>query len=185
MDTNALQKFITRESMKAEFEQKLDERVQRYLDVKPHGIIPNHQFASASTECAKLYANGYNFACVALVQAVAEAILRMLSDVHLSKHPNSYEKGVKDLCGKGFIDKQLESALLTIWRRRNDFHHLNPNVPVDYQVLDKLAKEKLSLLNYVESVLFAFTVDSGRINPKNPRYWKIRSGRADVYLRLA
>ncbi len=70
-----LQQAQTADSMKQEFEQTLLERVKRYLQVKPHGIIPNAPFSVPSSECSLLFRDGHFFACIALVQAVAEAIV--------------------------------------------------------------------------------------------------------------
>ena len=38
-----------------------------------HGIIPDHHFAKASTECIGLYRDGYLLSAVMVSQAVAEA----------------------------------------------------------------------------------------------------------------
>ena len=66
------QRALTTDSIKQEFEQTLPERVERYLQVKPHEIIPNAPFAVPSAECRFLFRDGHFYACIALVQAVAD-----------------------------------------------------------------------------------------------------------------
>ena len=82
MDKEMVDKLIqqkqTEDSMKQEFDQTLSERAIRYLEVKPYGIIPNTKFAAASSECSLLFRDDHFYGCIALVQAVAEALVRFL-----------------------------------------------------------------------------------------------------------
>ncbi len=39
-------------------QQTLDERVDRYIEINHQGIIGNHYFAAASSECIMLYRDG-------------------------------------------------------------------------------------------------------------------------------
>tara|TARA_B100000315_G_C14401590_1_gene506723 strand:+ start:364 stop:645 length:282 start_codon:yes stop_codon:yes gene_type:complete len=80
-----LQRRLTTDSMKQEFEHTLPERVERYLQIKPHGIIPNAPFAAPSSECSLLFRVGHFYACIALAQAVAEAIVRYMCDIDFKK----------------------------------------------------------------------------------------------------
>ena len=59
---------------------EIGERVNRYLEAKKLFpiAIPNAHFSPISSECMLLYRDGYFFACIALSQAVAEAIIRFL-----------------------------------------------------------------------------------------------------------
>ena len=70
------QRAFTTDSIKQEFEHTLQERVERYLQVKPHEIIANTPFAVPSAECRFLFRDGHFYACIALVQAVTEAIVQ-------------------------------------------------------------------------------------------------------------
>ena len=55
----------------------IGERVSRYLELDFTELVPNEQpFTPISAECILLYRDGYFFACIALCQAVAEAIVR-------------------------------------------------------------------------------------------------------------
>jgi len=179
------QQALTTESIRQEFEQTLPERVGRYLQVKPHIIIPNAPFAAPSSECSLLYRDGHFYACIALVQAVTEAIVRYICDIDFRKHGKDFEKNIENLYKRNFISDKIRESLLKIWEKRDDYHHLNPNVESDRQTLEKLAKEKACLLVEVESGIFKFSFgNDGSIIPKHPKYWKISSDRAGVFLRL-
>lgn len=172
-------------SMKQEFEQTLSERVERYLQVKPHEIIPNTPFAAPSAECSLLFRDGHFYACIALVQAVTEAIVRYACDIDFGEHDKVFEKNVEKLHTRRFIDDELREAMLRIWKKRDDYHHLNSNVKSDRDTLEKLAKEKARLLVEIERQLFSFSFgDNGSIIPKYPKYWKIQGNQAEIFLRL-
>jgi hypothetical protein len=179
------QRALTTESIRQEFEQTLPERVERYLQVKPHGIIPNAPFAAPSSECSFLYRDGHFYACIALVQAVAEAIVRYICDIDFHGHDRVFEKNVEKLYKREFISGKLKESLLKIWEKRDDYHHLNPSVKSDRQTLEKLAKEKARLLVKVESEIFKFSLGKdGGIVLKYPKYWKISGDRAEAFLRF-
>lgn len=179
------QRAQTANSIKQEFEQTLSERVERYLQVKPHKIIPNAPFAVPSAECSLLFRDGHFYACIALVQAVAEAIVRYVCDIDFRKHGKVFEKNVEKLHTRKFIDDKLQETLLKIWEKRDDYHHLNSSVKSDRDTLEKLAKEKACLLVEIESEIFKFSFgNDGSIIPKYPKYWKIRGNQAEVFLRL-
>ncbi|MBA7640183.1 hypothetical protein ES703_47848 [subsurface metagenome] len=179
------QQALTTNSIRQEFEQTLPERVERYLQVKPHIIIPNAPFAIPSSECSFLYRDGHFYACIALVQAVAEAIVRYICDLDFGRHGKVFEKNVEKLYERKFISDKLRESLLKIWEKRDDYHHLNSNVKSDRQSLEKLAKEKACLLVEVESEIFKFSFgNDGSIIPKYPKYWKISGNQMEVFLRL-
>ena len=179
-----LQQAQTTESMKQEFEQTLLERVKRYLQVKPHGIIPNAPFAVPSSECSLLFRDGHFYACIALVQAVTEAIVRYMCDIDFKNHAKVFEKNVEKLHTRKFIDDKLRESLLKIWGRRDDYHHLNSNVKSDRQTLENLAREKTRLLVKVESRIFEFNIADGILIPKYPKYWNISGNQIEVFFRL-
>ena len=64
--------------MRQVLEQTIEERVERYLEVAHQGIIPNHHFAAASSECIDLYRDGYSLSAVMVSQAVTEGIWRLV-----------------------------------------------------------------------------------------------------------
>lgn len=177
-----IQRTQVEDSIKQEFEQTLSDRVTRYLKVKPHVIVPYTHFSVASAECSLLFRDGHFYGCIALTQAVAEALVRFLCQSNSWKPDNDFERNVNDLHGRNFISDKLKESLLKIWERRNDYHHLSPNVKTDRQALEELAREKAGLLTEIESEVFHLTVANGKTIPKYPKYWKASGDQ--VFLRI-
>ena len=57
--------------MRADLEQTIEIRVERYLEVEHQGVIPNHHFAAASSECINLYRDGYLLSAVMVSQSAS------------------------------------------------------------------------------------------------------------------
>lgn len=165
------------------FEQTLTERIRRHLEVKPHPIVANHHFSAASAECIELFRDGHFYGCIALTQAVAEALVKFLCQKNSWQPDKVFEKNVKKLLKRKFISDSVNEWLLQIWDKRNDYHHLNPMIETDRKKLETLAREKIRLLNDVEAKIFHFTIIDGKIAPTQPKYWDIDGGKGDVYLR--
>ena len=116
---------------------------------------------------------------------MAEAIVKYVCDIDFGKHDKVFEKNVEKLHTRKFIDDKLQKALLKIWEKRDDYHHLNSSINSDRDALEKLAKEKTCLLVEVESEIFKFSFGNyGSIIPKYHKYWKIRGNQAEVFLKL-
>jgi len=186
MDKKTMHELIQQKQIedpiKQEFEQTLSDRAARYLQVKPHGITPYEHFSVASAECSLLFRDGHFYGCIALTQAVTEALARFLCQRNSWKPANKFEKNVERLSARNVISGKVKKSLLRIWVKRDDYHHLNPNIEGDRQALEELAREKVRFLAEVESEVFRFTVADGKIIPEQPKYWK-ESGN-QVFLRL-
>jgi len=182
MDSNKIiEKRILEDTLKQEFEITLQDRIDRYLKVKPHGIIPNTPFARASSECSKAYRDGQFYGCISLTQSVAESLVKHLCKCNSSRPYKVFERNIGALLKRGFITAEQSEDLLKIWEDRDDFHHLNDNVESDYLKLIALAESKLILLNKIEKQVFDFSINKGAIVPKNPKYWTTGT---QVFLRL-
>ena len=79
---------------------------------------------------------------------------------------------------------ESKDSLLTVWKKRHDYHHLNPGIERDRHALEELAREKVGLLAKVESEVFAVEVVQGKLKPANPKYWDVKDNKAQVFLRL-
>lgn len=169
--------------LKQEFECTVSDRARRYLEIPRHPITAAQHFSGASAECMKLYRDGHFYGCISLVQAVAEALVRFMCERNSCKPAGEYEENVDKLETRKFITAELKEWLVQIWNRRNDYHHLNSCVETDYNALEKLAKEKVTLLNEVEAVVFKCDFAEGKIVPAQPKYWDIEDGTMPVYLR--
>lgn len=180
-----MQKAMIEDGIKQEFDQTLPSRVERYLKVKPHGIIPLTEFAPVSAECALLFRDGHFYGAIALSQAVAEAIAKFLCQKNGWKPKKSFEENIAKLETRQFIRKNIKEKFLSLWDKRDDYHHLNPTIETDRQKLEALAYNKLLLLKEIESEVFKFSIVDGRLVPENPKYWAIQSnGTVPVFFRL-
>lgn len=188
MDENTIHELIQKkqveESIRQEFEGTLVDRVDRYMQVKPHEIVPYTHFSTISAECSFLFRDGHYYGCIALTQAVAEALVRFLCKKNSFRPAKIIENNIEKLSVRNFISDEVKDSLLTIWQERDDYHHLNPSIESDRQTLEELAKEKTRLLIEVEKEVFRFTFVDGKINPENPQYWAISSNKEQVFLRL-
>jgi hypothetical protein len=72
-----------RKGMRAAFEQTIEDHVERYVEVAHQGIVPNHHFAAASSECIDLYRDGYALSALMMSEAVAEGKEALLACSHL------------------------------------------------------------------------------------------------------
>jgi hypothetical protein len=179
-----MQRAMTVDGIKQEFEQTLSSRVERYLKVKPHGIVPFTEFAPVSAECALLFRDGHFYGAIALSQAVAEAVAKFLCQKNGWKPKKSFEENVAKLETRHFISNNMREKFLSLWET-DDYHHLNPTIETDRQKLEVLAYEKVSLLKEIESEVFRFTIVDGNLVPENEKYWSVQpNGTVPVFLRL-
>lgn len=179
-----VEKAQLEDTLKQEFEYSLQQRIDRYLKLKPHGIIPNSHFAAVSAECHLLYRDGYYYGSISLTQAVAEALVKFLCKVNGWKPDKVLEDNLEQLEKKGKITGDLKTKFLEIWQRRNEYHHLNPQIEQDRQKIELLAKGKLSCLKQIEEELFAYSANNGKLMPKFPKYWDQKDGKVPVFLRF-
>ena len=179
-----IQRAEIERSLKEEFESSFEERINRYLEVKPHEIVADTHFARVSAECSLLFRDGHYFGCIALTQAVAEALVRFLHNVRFNRHSTHFERNVKHLHEQGFISSVTQDSLLKVWDNRDDYHHLNPTIETNRQKLEELAKGKLQLLKMVENEIFAFDVVNGKLTLKYPEHWDKAGNNVNVFLRF-
>ncbi len=179
-----MQRRQVQDSIRQEFEGTLQDRVTRYLQVKPHEIVPNTHFAAVSAECSLLFRDGHYYGCISLSQSVAEALVRFLCQKNSWRPANGFEQNVRKLHTRNVISKELQENLLQIWGMRDDYHHLNPTIEADRLRLEELAKEKIGFLVRVEREVFAYTVQDGSWVPKNPQYFDVEDNTAHVFLRF-
>ena len=188
MDREELRRRVNRkileDSLKQECLATLGERVSRYQELDFIKVTPNTHFASVSGECILLYRDGHFLACIALCQALAEAIARfMCESSKFTAIPHDYEKNVERL-HKRKIEPDCYALFKEVWTGRDDYHHLNPNVTIEKNQLQETAKNKILTLHKIESRVFEFTIEGGAIAPTHPKYWDIRDGLLDGFLRF-
>lgn len=189
MDRQEVQKAIKmhrlQENLKQDCLASIDERVSRYLELDFGQVVPNTHFAPITIECILLYRDGYFFACIALCQAVAEALLRFMCERNDIRN-KGFETNIRNLSNlKDNIHPDWIKMLKRVWKNRNDYHHLNPNVPTQKDRLKEISKDKIVALLDVESKVFAFEWVDGTIKRIHPKYWlESDSGLLNSYLRF-
>jgi hypothetical protein len=190
MDREKVLKAIKRkeleQTLRGECFATIDERVSRYQELDFSQLTPNTHFAFVSVECINLYRDGYFLACIALCQAVAEAIVRLMCQrSKFSSISNNYEKNIENLRKRG-IQPDCDELFKGIWKDRDNYHHLNPTVPTEKSKLQDIAKNKILTLHKIESRVFEFAwTKDGAISPRYPKYWDFNEdGMLDVYLRF-
>lgn len=174
------------ESIKSEVLRTLSERAERFLKVRGTLLVPDGPFAAPSVECAEQFRDGHFFGCIALTQAVLEAVIRHIWKVKLKTKPNqegSFDKNLAALHKKKFISDEWKEKLDLMWAERHSFHHLRPSVESDQQKLEKTARNTLLMLNDLEQEFFGFDVNEGVIIPHHPEYWSIKDGESLVFVR--
>jgi len=172
----------------AVFEQTLEERVDRYLEVSHQWITGNHHFANASSEAIDLYRDGYFTSCIMVTQAVSEGIVKFVADrngVIPMEREKKLDLAVRMQCA-GIVANGLVEAFGRIQRSfRNDFHHMNP--PIAEVDLSALAKRNIMDLATIECEIFeCHCGPGGTVVPSRMLYWDINEdGSVPANLRLA
>ena len=164
----------------------ISERVTRYLELNFTKVTPNEQpFAPISAECILLYRDGHFFACIALCQAVAEALARFLCERNGWNATDDFKKNTLILLRRRKVTPDCYKCFKEVWKGRNDYHHLNPKVPTKRIKLQGIAKSKMIALHDVESEVFAFEWVGGALKPRYPKYWpEAQDGLLNVFLRF-
>jgi hypothetical protein len=176
-----------RQMLQSEFEQTLDDRLDRYLSVNHQRLTGNHHFAHASAECMNLYRDAYFTSCIMQTQAVSDGIINFIGDrngVPQQTHTKeSKQDWARRLQGLGLVTTAFVEALIGIQSRyRNDFHHMNPAVAtVD---LESLANGNIHDLATIEREIFGCGVSNGCLVPNQPKYWDVAAdGSVPGYIR--
>ena len=180
------QRHRVEESIKNEVLRTLSERADRFLQVRGTALVPDGPFAAPSVECAEQFRDGHYFGCIALTQAVLEAVIRHVWQVKLKKKPSqegSFDKNLATLHKKNFISDEWKAKLDRMWSERHSFHHLRPSVESDRRKLEETARNTLLMLNELEQEFFGCDVNEGVIVPHHPEYWSIKDGECLVFMR--
>ena len=114
-------------------------------------------FAAPSAECAKQFRDGSYFGCIALTQALLEAVIRHVWQIKLKKKPNdqgSFDTSLECLHVKKFIADDWKIKLDQMWADRHSFHYLRPSVECDQRKLEEKARNLLKLLDDLEREFF-------------------------------
>jgi len=178
-----IQRMMIERDMRQLFEQRLPEQIRRYLEFRPHQIIANQYFSAVSAECIELFREGHFYGCIALTQAMAEALVKFLCRKNGWRPNKVFERNVEKLLKRTFISDSASRCLLQIWNKRDDYHHVNANIETDRRKLEPLVMERVKFLNDVEAEIFHYTFVNGKIKPTLPQYWDKDGDKVGVWLR--
>ncbi|XOB41333.1 MAG: hypothetical protein ACKKMW_01210 [Candidatus Nealsonbacteria bacterium] len=172
-----------KESIKSQCLSSIEEKINRYLEVKHQGIIGGHYFSKASSECIYLYRDGYFIGAVMMSHAINEGIIKFIAERNSIKKREHTEL-INEFLEKRIISNGCAKASSRIWKSyRNDIHHMNPKVAkIPFK---KLAQQNLKDLAIIEKEVFGFDVNNGTIVPHQPKYWDIDHNKTTkAFLRL-
>lgn len=167
------------DSIKNEVLRTLSDRADRFMQVRGPSLVPDGPFAAPSVECAEQFRDGHYFGCIALTQAVLEAVIRHVWQVKLKKKTNqqgSFDKLLEALHKKKFISDDWKTKLDQMWADRHSFNHMRPSVESEQLQLKEMARCTLTLLNDLQEVFFGFSMREGIVVPNHPEYWSIKEG---------
>lgn len=179
-----MKKVFLKESLQSELDQTLDQRVDRYMQIDHQGIIGNHHFTAASSECINLYRDGYYISAVMVSQAVNEGIVKFVADRNGIKEKKEQGDLMDEFVQREIMSSVCAEASKKIWCSfRNDVHHMNPKVAsIPFQ---QLAKRNLQDLATLEKEIFGCDFKDGKLVPHHPKYWDVqKDGTVPVFLRL-
>lgn len=178
---------LAEQRIRGEFDSTLVDRIGRYVSATVHSIIPLDFFSSASAECKDMFVAGSFYGCITLCQSVAEGLSKFIAEKNSVRVGKGFSGRVHRLKESGLISDTATDAFLVVHGEdRNDFHHLNKEIEQDYRQLEARALECLNSLYVVESEVFAYEVEDGKIRPVQPKYWPSASENSlNVYVRFA
>lgn len=181
---NIMKRILIKKDIKDSIEQTLDQKIDRYLEIDHQGIIGNHHFAAASSECINLYRDAYYISAVMVSQAVNEGIIKFVAERNGIKENKEHDKLMGEFVHKGIISSGCAESSRRIWGSfRNDVHHMNPKVAsIPFQ---QLAKRNLQDLAIIEKEIFGTDFSNGELVPHNPKYWDVQNdGTVPAFLRF-
>ena len=173
-------------SIRASFEAGLPQAAFRASKVKFQNVIPGHWFSAAASECLKMYVEGYFYGAISISQAYIEALGKFITECHGVRPTKNVALMWQRLTEKGIVSGGAQNAAKAILDNRNDFHHLNKEIEIDYQKLEARGLMCFTNLHIIESEVFSHSFVNGAIMPHKWRYWaqaKDDQSRVQVYLR--
>lgn len=189
-DSERIRRFQIKNEIESQCIGSIEEKIDRYLEIEHQGIIGEHYFAPASSECIYLYRDGYFIGTVMMSHAINEGIIKFIAQRNdIKQQETGHEKKtieelINELQEKGHISANCANASKSIWKsHRNDIHHMNPNVTkIPFK---KLAQRNIKHLSTIEKEIFGYDIHNGAIAPHQPKYWDINSnGTTTTFLRL-
>ncbi len=128
-------------------------------------------FVAQAQECTTLLRNGAYYGCIALSQAIVEAMIHHVRQEKIrtrKSQESDFRKDVNVLYKRGVLNDEWKSRLEQMWLTRSVFHYLSPSVAEDIRQLETLARRNLELFIELGQTFYAYSVQDGRPIPMSP-----------------
>lgn len=172
------------ETLRQTFEHALSGIIERYLSLNWATISQNEYFTKITKECYNLYIYGYYVSSIMVSQAINEAFARywIEKNNHQPEQDEKKEDSVKKLVEKNILPIEWQKAFKRIQGSfRNDYHHINPDIKNHPH--KELAERNLKDLAFLESEMFKYSTNKGKIVLMYPQYWNIKpNDMIDVFI---
>lgn len=150
-------------------------------------IIAYQYFSYVSSECQLLFNDGHYYGCIALCQSLAEAYARFMCEKWITNSSSkNFKSNIQKIRREG-IQPDVSHLLKDMYgeqQQRNDFHHLNDTVPMEYEELRSIATDKINLLNNIESQIFECENTKEGLKVKYPKYWDFTDRPYNAFIRI-
>jgi hypothetical protein len=146
------------DAIKNEVLRTLSDRAARFLQVRTIKLVPDTPFAAPSAECAEAFRDGHYFGCIALTQALLEAIVQQIYQLKITEganHDGSFQEHLNALHQRKFISRARKTKLEQMWADRHSFHKLRPSIASDQEELEQRARKSLKLLQKLQEEFFS------------------------------
>ncbi|MGH9627338.1 MAG: hypothetical protein ACRD7E_03095 [Bryobacteraceae bacterium] len=146
------------DAIKNEVLRTLSDRAARFLQVRTMKLGPDTPFAAPSAECAEAFRDGHYFGCIALTQALLEAVVQQIYHSKITEganHDGSFQEHLNALHQRKFISRARKTKLEQMWADRHSFHKLRPSIASDQEELQQRARKSLKLLQKLQEEFFS------------------------------
>jgi hypothetical protein len=148
------------------------DRLAIVRDLNLSGNVP---FSAPIGECAKLFHECLDFACIALAHDTIDAILRLICRVKLgarqAKCPDIRTQ-FAGLAAIGVLSIPMKTRLETLSYERVYYLELNKAEAVDRSTLAEVATSHILVLAELVRLFLGQSSARGRVQPDHPEYWK-------------
>lgn len=173
-------------SIKNEVLRTQSDLASRFLQVHGTVRVPDGPFAAPLIECVEQFQDGHYFGCIALSQAVLEAIIGHIWQIKLKKKPNQesrFDKNLEALHKKKLLSDEWMTKLAQMWADRHAVYYFRPSAESDQQKIEEAARNALKMLKDLDREFFEFSVRDGMVVPAHPEYWSIKESESLALLR--
>jgi hypothetical protein len=157
-------------------------------------FLPATHFAPPAAEARKMYRMGYFYGAIMVTQATAEALARFIAQC--KGMPEAYycerderNGGVSQAARledlkqqKKISPKAFKHFRRILEHKRNSFHHMDSDVPIEGQRLEAMAYECIESLYSIEGA-FLGVATGGRVRVEDHELWSVdREGKVTAFI---